>query len=452
MKVKRTGVTKKGLPFTSYRISNEPKFVYKPKFFTPSGRGRTFSIYDYGTDILWFQKRHYDTKANNFENMLTCFLKYKNGRFTFYMKKDKGIINISNSAKSINSFLPSYPGAGTKTNLHAKRVYRVLKEFGKRHGVEFPKNKKVPHCDIAAMVQYLCYPGLRKFYGEIQTSNIHNTVSRQLRKDQDFKLVIKKFFGSKGDKITKSVYNRILRDKSLRVLTLGKLFKGLIPLDYFFKLLESNLNTGRLEERLNLEKLRFLFAKYPADRILKLMSQETDGQYFDFGYLYTDSAEIYFKHHTEIELPKAPKTIVELHDYLSGEQAKLRHKNRPIPLSDKLKEIDGAKVDDLEIEVARDTHTLVHWGQKMKHCIGSYADRALEGDYVLLGLKKDGQLVYNISLYRGTIDQFKGFANKYPSPEDERKVVNFLKEKKLLSKLQEDFISSNRYYNQVEGA
>lgn len=124
-------------------------------------------------------------------------------------------------------------------------------------------------------------------------------------------------------------------------------------------------------------------------------------------------------------LPKNPKSINELHDYISQEYRKLRFNKKGLKESVWWK-LDNEQIGDLIVKVARTNYDLIDWGQTMNNCIAGYQN----SDSTLLGLYRDNDLVYNIEISHNDIRQFYAECNRKPDKKDEKRFIEFFKKKR----------------------
>jgi PcfJ-like protein len=113
----------------------------------------------------------------------------------------------------------------------------------------------------------------------------------------------------------------------------------------------------------------------------------------------------------------------ELDTNLSRLHRKLSSVNKPIPQRKIHKKSHGVTTENgLKIITAQDTATLLHWGDIMNNCVGTYGQPAQAGTSVIAGVFDGGVLIANIELTKnGTIKQLLGRRNsslEYSTQED----------------------------------
>lgn len=112
-------------------------------------------------------------------------------------------------------------------------------------------------------------------------------------------------------------------------------------------------------------------------------------------------------------------TFEKLHDIASREYTKLKNPLRELNLEKiypsilKVEEISLS--GGLKIVVPKSNHDMIHWGQYLRICVGSYADRVAEGFTLVLGVVDKGRMTHCIELVRSSesmvILQFKALRN-----------------------------------------
>jgi hypothetical protein len=291
---------------------------------------------------------------------------------------------------------------------------------------KFPRTFKIqPKETVREALLNFIYPGLK----ELGINNPMEGVP-ELKEKVGIKPIIKKYFGYDSKKITKLICENIQEEKNLTSLYVGKVLKGLIPLDFFYPLLENKVWFFLREER-KWKKTREFFKARAVPVRLNLIKNLVDARN---GYVFTDTINIW--HQIKHEITTIPKDVEKdwnkFHDWLAIEQRKIATKPQAIPYTEKELKIDGAEVEDLSIELPKDTHKLIEWGQALSHCVGSYGQYAVEKRCTILGVKKAGKLKYCIELGREGMRQFRGHHNSDPDLFDKQNIENLLKENKII--------------------
>lgn len=104
-------------------------------------------------------------------------------------------------------------------------------------------------------------------------------------------------------------------------------------------------------------------------------------------------------------------TFKKLHDFLTREGERLQHALFDLEQERKHPALTSLEpVMDYEVKVASTNHELMDWGRTLGNCIGGgyYSQKALKGDCILLGLKKEGNIAYTVEIVGGRIIQFEG--------------------------------------------
>lgn len=153
----------------------------------------------------------------------------------------------------------------------------------------------------------------------------------------------------------------------------------------------------------------------------------------------------------QVTLPPDPRTWEDIHDHLMRENNQhflARHQERlefpgteapPPAANDDLNppeawlKLEGTPAGPFTLTVPRTRTQLREWGAEMRHCIGGYGGEMQQRRCLLLGLLKDGKLVYNLEITNGGIlRQFYGKANSLPTQADRDVVVAVLRERSLV--------------------
>jgi hypothetical protein len=338
-------------------------------------------------------------------------------------------LNFSRNNRDLAETL-AFPRLDKKSNAIEKRILFVLDEYLKT------KNKTInKSLGLSLSLTLASYPAITSIISnEFKPPFlvIPKVASKHLRSGT-FDEAIGKIFGFNGRKLKQLIYNRILKDQNLNVLGFG-IFKGLVPLDYFYKLLEINFPYGGHFLNFDRTEFRYIFKNYNSKRILDLFIEYTKRT--RYGGSLNDLLSItqkIKKHKSKFQLiwPEKPHSIDDIHDYVSCEFHKLEHELKTIENKETQEKLKDFQHEKLKIVFPKDTHEVISWGQKMHHCIGSYAESAANNQIVLLGVEKEGILKYNICIIGNKLTQFRGFANASPEKEDFEAISSFLKNKKI---------------------
>ena len=473
--------------FNRYKVCNVKKFGFGNK--NPRG-GKVLFVYDYGNS-LHFINLSYGTPVIGADRKATFkgsqsnkyILKVKNGCLNLWraaivadnqgQHTKKVIRNFSNRINSMDRELLSFGTKMTygktipkttapspvenlyeissiidcfecedgtkkeilKTETRAFKIInirlnKILREFFKRNNISVKLTPK-PFDNIRAGI----YKGTAGF--ALSENILNSTYSRHFRHG-DIKYVIKKCFGHDSGKLVKLVCERIEKDKKFDILILGKLLKGLIPVDYFYQLIDTDLSEiqkiSPMAISIKLNHCRELLKHYKAPRLFKLFKDEGIGMYN-----FRDSVTIYQNRKLEdgYHLPEKPKTWQELHNHLSPprvaggglnylEPVQLDY---PLPIAEKIKDFDGYVLDDLKFEVPKRNHDLTKYSNLMNNCIRWYGSQIKDGGCSVMGVYRGEELLYNISIRGNNLDQFLGKGNSAPKSEDKEKVHKFLSQK-----------------------
>lgn len=96
-----------------------------------------------------------------------------------------------------------------------------------------------------------------------------------------------------------------------------------------------------------------------------------------------------------------------------------------ISLTDK-RGVHGVMIGDIKVIAPHDTHTVISWGEMQHHCIGTYADEAVDGRTILLGFKRGDDWVGHASIERGRCTQLLGRFNERLPHADRMAILNWM--------------------------
>lgn len=426
--------------YVRYKICNVRKFY--PKVKQRENSGKTISVYDFG-DCLSISRLNYSfTKNNgktefNKDRQSSVFkIKFKNGKINVYkiLQGDTGkaIRNKSNSPEILDQDIFRLNPRKKDPPIYRKRLNKVLINFFKRHGIKFKyQNNYLDNLLIS------CYPGIQGF--DLKDKSLNSIYSKYFRHG-DIKYVIKKCFGLDGKKLVKLVCERITKDRNFDILILGKILKGKIPIDYFYKIIDVNLTEIAKfgSQGMKFKDIREFVKYYNAERLLKLFSGNINNFYF------TDTIRLFptwiLADGNSARLPKKPKTWTEIHNIMSPVRNininRIPMYNQitdvDLPVQERHQKIDGAEFDNFKIEFPKHSKDLSNYSDIMSNCVRGYSHLILNAGCSLLGIYKNNELTYNISIYGNQIDQFLGKFNQPPESEDKNKVLDFLKNKGII--------------------
>lgn len=372
--------------------------------------------------VLSYGKR--EGKVIHYSQKESYILSIKNGSLTVYRRtiNEDGLVRLRNVSTSPQLF--SYLGLDAKT--HYKRISRVINHFFIKN--KFPRRLKIK--DGKNNLMECIYPALKNLDGH---TVVDSSFSRFLRKNVGLKEIIKKTFGSKGSKLTKTVLKYIEERKCLNVFRAGVVTKGLLPLDWVIDNLSKEV-WSRIKNASNFRRFLKTFSEEGRKRLLGSLETEINSSRVirtGIDVIRSDTVELW----TLLNRPQIPKDLKdwqEIHDYLAKEHRKIRNKDKEIKYSENVLKIDSARIGDLTIELPKSSHKLIEYSQKMNNCISSYADRAVGGQVILLGIYKNDELAYNVEIRNQEIVQFVGKHNSPAPQEDKDAIKKFLGDEDVL--------------------
>jgi hypothetical protein len=122
--------------------------------------------------------------------------------------------------------------------------------------------------------------------------------------------------------------------------------------------------------------------------------------------------------------------IMEFHDYVDFEYAKIRQENVQIKVP-QLAEFEGVVSPEMTCVAPEWTHDLVRWGAEYNICIGSYGRRVLSGDTYCVGFRKPNGTFWGFAEINKAmvLSQLLGKHNHHLDDEPRKAIESYLKDK-----------------------
>ncbi len=322
--------------------------------------------------------------------------------------------------------------------------------------------------DFIPILKYMETPVDEKFtmYG------LHQNNMKKLSGGTNPRQILNKIYGKHGqDGLTRNAFGGLTNIRSLsKFAVAAEIVKYLrsFPSSFFDKIVintceKDNIrNIGLLPDRVRDFQYfikYFNHSKIQQDFIDSINSRESRDKYVEYTAWHLFNKDIWqfsvdagymfkrIKNRAVRQNILAFKgTVQETHNLIMLEHAKLDKEDKPIQYTDEKMELDNQEVTDNIISVLpKSTFDLILWGSQQHHCIGRYADLALEADYLFVGFKNKttGDWIGHVELYRGMhwsedaapgsyerrwgINQLRGKYNAALNEEDDTVIRMFLK-------------------------
>lgn len=145
-------------------------------------------------------------------------------------------------------------------------------------------------------------------------------------------------------------------------------------------------------------------------------------------------------HRTAIKqhVARSRMNVQQIHDFVNAEYNKIRTENKKLTKTKFYKtfaKFDGKWIaEGIQMIVPKMTHDLVEWGATQNNCIGSYANRVLKSETMIIGFKDiQGQWIghaeiQNRNLSDGYMTQLLGKCNQPLTEETHKPITKFLKD------------------------
>ena len=101
--------------------------------------------------------------------------------------------------------------------------------------------------------------------------------------------------------------------------------------------------------------------------------------------------------------------------------------------TDAARVVDGLRVHDLTLRVARTDAQLIRWGEALRNCLGDFAEAVRDRRSVIIVIEQDLRIVASLEVAPDrSIRQFHGPANRVPAPRMERLVLDALVQHRVI--------------------
>lgn len=190
-------------------------------------------------------------------------------------------------------------------------------------------------------------------------------------------------------------------------LIIAREFRNIVPVDWIIDFLNAEKTIFDQSDlsKTDIKTLRTLFKSLTPAQQRRYLKELTSGSKKIAAYWeITDTLRMFNQLERDFDVTFVPGQIQakgwhELHEAVRLDLRDRRHVKREIKQVDLAKDI--AKVtfkNGYQVIQPADTHELMDWGNKMGHCIGSYASEAFSGQSVFLGIIKDGKMIGNAQI------------------------------------------------------
>lgn len=392
----------------------------------------TIRYFDYG----W--QGNIDRKFSS--HYVDYILSFKNGKFNLYERLvNYGQKHIRNISTNPGKVIGHKQSKATRKKIFQIRLNRVIRGFVRKHGF---KIKIRNNSSVTNNLYRIIYPALKYVSDETldKSEILSTTYSRQLRLPT-FKEAFAKIFGTNGKKTYKLVCEQISKEKNLGVLSLGPIYRNLLPVDHIQKLLCSkdikdisrfhNFYIRNRNRDITLSLYKNFLSGYSKDARLALALST------DTPFMIIDTFRM-LAQFPDVEYDKSLKTFNEIHDNLVDIIGKKKAERNRFDLKIKQKYLDlhNNEVDNLKIVLPKTSTDLHIWGQKLHNCLSSYSYnfKHQAPNSAILGVEKGGKLTYALEILGKNINQFHAACNQPPDKDDERKIRDYLEKKEIVKK------------------
>lgn len=421
LRFKKNGIvqTPKGnfyrLAFSAKRYKQGDKFTYN--------RGTAYSAYDTDKSLIYYESNvNKGNNKNSYRVIKIIIFKVKNNRLIVYKKIHNGrIINVTNlyNLGLIKQFAP------------------IFKSWCRRKGFVFKKRWNKKYDVLSLQRLFLSYPSLENLLSIGNISyvwRIPTFLTNHLKHDNiGLNSLLKKICGSDSNTIKSLIINNkkdLLLDRICDIFILKKKLTVDQLKNVSFR---KNYYAGQesLTFSIKMQRVAKKFIKnFHSDTIYNWLKIGNEAKYKS---LFFDTLLMFNQCPNEFIFPNT-NNIKEIHDNFVEQFRRI--KDKPVSYKKsvtKYNKINNIEFNGIKIEIPEDSVKLKNYGEMMHNCIYGYKDLMKDGRILLLGIYKDNELKYNISINGKQIEQFYGYRNSSPEPEDYNLVLNKLKEMEIIN-------------------
>ena len=120
-------------------------------------------------------------------------------------------------------------------------------------------------------------------------------------------------------------------------------------------------------------------------------------------------------------------------DHHRALRAPALRRGRQLHPTDAARAVDGLRVHDLTLRVARTDAQLIRWGETLRNCLGDFAEAVRDRRSVIIVIEQDLRIVASLEVAPDrSVRQFHGPANRVPAPRMERLVLDALVQHRVI--------------------
>lgn len=412
------------------------------------------------------------------------------------LPKQRRIYQITFGRKSIRKIYDQscQPGFFTRYFEDVPEISGLFLDYCKRNG---HTAYSTPEYSLYSIL----FPSLKEF---LTTDNcifaIPGCVGKAL-KQENFKDMVDEVSGNRGKRTTKLIAELLEREINAgaagnrgvtvrnenyewqTILSIAFMFKGLVPPESIHNLLAHRRNGRAFELNFSLNtkeiKLirRFLKKNFTSERRSILLGSIFDR--YDCLGLLIDSARwgvgTIGEAGNGVAVPANPRSIIELHDWMLNQMypnGRIRRRNGmqqaefspappadfELPLPPFIDKVDKklllisspSETRSLEVLLPRHSKDLFEWGDRLHHCVGSYASYVKNGECWILGIKdvENNKIKYCLEIRNKQITQIRGLQNSAPLRQDAKIIMLFLIKNGIINRDgNEVYVSNGEYFN-----
>lgn len=166
--------------------------------------------------------------------------------------------------------------------------------------------------------------------------------------------------------------------------------------EHVFEMIEEVEKSREEEKKASIKFLKKLIKTKGEGQTLKYLTSADPVTLREF---FIDTALMYltFEKRKMMKVDYLKGSLKQTHDILARDFVKIRKANCPIEYSKKEKQLND-EIDGYVFSLAKDTYELIDIGQEMGICVGSYGDRAVKKDCIIVKMTQGNKYVGCIEL------------------------------------------------------
>jgi hypothetical protein len=277
-------------------------------------------------------------------------------------------------------------------------------------------------------------------------STVPNNYFELFRQKQNLDQILENSFGFCSKKLKSIAIRNLFQEENnyinYKFFFFGEALRNILNKDNILFAIENDLIDPKLGDFGSYANLSQFLKDYSIDKngeysqkkVLNFLKGATNKQHLiDVGIYYSQLKETLNLDIQNIEFSNNCEMIYE---YLKEEIKKVECPKFDLHNDTIILDLQDAVVGDFRILVPMTNYDLIEWGNIMQNCIGTYGQkvRSKECQVIAIMNNKTNEMLYNIDIQKRQIIQFSTRGNAEPKKLEYKEIVDFLKDKGLVTK------------------